>query len=222
MTTFALIHGSGDGGWAWHLVQQALRELGHESVAPDLPTDREDVTWDDCVDVVADAVGTADDLVVVGHSAGGLFVPLVAARLDACLQVFVAGLVPRPGETANEWFEDVGWSPPRNSDPLDVYYHDVPRKLAAEAMSRERTTSHKLAETPWESPHCPTTPARFIVTAHDRFIKPAIQRRVASTRLGITKPDEIGAGHCVNLSRPHELARILAGYDIAPAYYTAD
>ena len=43
MTTFALVHGSGDGGWAWHLVQRALRERGHEAVAPDLPTDRDDV-----------------------------------------------------------------------------------------------------------------------------------------------------------------------------------
>jgi pimeloyl-ACP methyl ester carboxylesterase len=39
MATFALIHGGGDVGWYWHLVEAELRERGHEVVAPDLPCD---------------------------------------------------------------------------------------------------------------------------------------------------------------------------------------
>ena len=39
MSTFALIHGAGDVGWYWHLVEADLRERGHETVAPDLPCD---------------------------------------------------------------------------------------------------------------------------------------------------------------------------------------
>jgi pimeloyl-ACP methyl ester carboxylesterase len=85
MAVFALIHGSGDGGWTWHLVQRALRERGHDAVAPDLPTDRDDATWDDCVDVVVDAIGSADDVVLVGQSSGGFVVPLVAHRRAARL-----------------------------------------------------------------------------------------------------------------------------------------
>ncbi|NAZ87109.1 hypothetical protein [Kineococcus indalonis] len=50
MTTFALVHGAGDGRWA-------------------------------------------------RHSAGGFVVPLAAERTGAVLQVFVAGTVPRPGES---------------------------------------------------------------------------------------------------------------------------
>lgn len=209
MTTFALIHGSGDGGWAWHMVQQELRDRGHEAIAPDLPTDRDDATWDDCVEAVATEVGTAADVVVVGHSAGGLFVPLVADRLGAKLQVFVAGLVPQPRETADEWFDHVGWTPTGSADP---FYHDVPGELAAEAMARERPTSAKLAEAPWPRSALPTIPARFVVTTQDRFIAPGVQQHVATTRLGITDPDEIDSGHCANLSQPVELARILAGY----------
>jgi hypothetical protein len=41
-------------------------------------------------------------------------------------------------------------------------------------------------------------------------------RRVVAERLGIT-PDEIAAGHCVNLSRPRELADRLVGYASAAA-----
>jgi pimeloyl-ACP methyl ester carboxylesterase len=224
MTTFALIHGSGDGGWAWHLLQRALRERGHDAVAPDLPTDREDATWDDCVNVVVDAVAGADAVVVVGQSSGGFVAPLVAARLGAMLQVFLAGMVPRPGETAGEWFGNVGWSESvaelgredggltGNPDPMVAFYHDVPSELAAEAMARSRPTSQRLADTPWPLPALPMIAARYVVTTQDRFIPPAVQRRIAAERLGITAPEEIEAGHCVNLSRPEELAQLLTRY----------
>jgi pimeloyl-ACP methyl ester carboxylesterase len=229
MAVFALIHGSGDGGWAWHLVQRALRERGHDAVAPDLPTDRESATWDECVDVVADAVGGADDVVVVGQSSGGFVVPLVAQRLDAMLQVFVAGMVPWPGETAGQWFGDVGWfeavaeqaradgGRTGNPDPLIAFYHDVPPALVAQARARERPVAERLGGTPWPGAGLPTIPGRCVVTTLDRFLPPSVQRRVAAERLGITEPDEIETGHCPHLSRPDELADRLAGYvDPAP------
>jgi pimeloyl-ACP methyl ester carboxylesterase len=224
MTTFVLIHGSGDGGWAWHLVQEALRERGHEAVAPDLPTDREDATWNDCVNVVVEAVDGADAVVVVGQSSGGFVAPLAAAHLGATLQVFVAGMVPQPGETAGKWFGNVGWSDSvaelrredggltGNPDPMVAFYHDVPSELATEAMARSRPTSQRLADTPWPLPTLPTITARYVVTTQDRFLPPPLQRRIPAERLRITAPDEIEAGHCVNLSRPDELAQLLAGY----------
>jgi pimeloyl-ACP methyl ester carboxylesterase len=213
MTTYALVHGSGDGGWAWHLVQRALRERGHEAVAPDLPTDRDDAPWGDCVDAVADAVGDARDLVVVGHSAGGFVVPLVADRLGARLQVFVAGMVPRPGESGGEWFGNVGWDGAMaDPDPVRAFYEDVPPDLAAQAAARERPTSARLGEAPWPLPSLPPVPARYVVTTRDRFLPEAVQRRVAAERLGIDRPDEIAAGHCPHLSRPEELAGLLAWF----------
>ncbi len=41
MSTFVLIHGAGDVGWYWHLVEAELRARGHDTVAPDLPADDE-------------------------------------------------------------------------------------------------------------------------------------------------------------------------------------
>jgi pimeloyl-ACP methyl ester carboxylesterase len=223
VAVFALIHGSGDGGWVWHLVQRALRGSGHEAVAPDLPTEREDATWDDCVDAVLDAADGAHDLVVVGQSSGAWVVPLVAHRGPVVLQVFVAGLVPQPGERAIEWFADVGWSDAvaaaarddggltGHPDPRVAYYHDVPVELAAQAEARQRPTGERLGRTPWPLPSLPAGPARYVVTTRDRFLPPSLQRRVAADRLGITEPDEIEAGHCPHLSRPEKLAGLLAG-----------
>src|ERR687895_2016693 len=39
VSTFVLIHGGGDVGWYWHLVESELRQQGHDVVAPDLPCD---------------------------------------------------------------------------------------------------------------------------------------------------------------------------------------
>ena len=47
MATFALIHGAGDVGWYWHLVERELRDRGHEVVAPDLPIDNDAATFSD-------------------------------------------------------------------------------------------------------------------------------------------------------------------------------
>ena len=47
MATFALIHGAGDVGWYWHLVERVLRQRGHDVVAPDLPCDDETATLRD-------------------------------------------------------------------------------------------------------------------------------------------------------------------------------
>ena len=37
VATFMLIHGAGEVGWDWRLVNSELRRRGHDVVAPDLP-----------------------------------------------------------------------------------------------------------------------------------------------------------------------------------------
>jgi len=45
LSTFVLIHGAGDVGWYWHLVETELRERGHDVVAPDLPRTTTRWSW---------------------------------------------------------------------------------------------------------------------------------------------------------------------------------
>ncbi|MEI5675238.1 alpha/beta fold hydrolase [Nocardioides sp. CCNWLW216] len=172
MTTFVLLHGSGDGGWAWHLVQPELWDLGHDAVAPDLPTDRADATWADVATAAAHAAVGAEDVVVVGHSAGGFAAPLAAGRLDARLVVHLAGLVPQPGESAADWFDHVGWTAVTDDGPLATYYHDVNPALAAEAIAHERPTSERLSTEPWPGPPWPPERTRYVVTAHTGSWRP--------------------------------------------------
>jgi pimeloyl-ACP methyl ester carboxylesterase len=220
MATFALIHGAGDVGWYWHRVEEELRRRGHDTVAPDLPCDDEAADLGDYAEVVVDAIEDRRDVIVVAQSFGGFTAPLVADRTTVDAIVFVAAMIPTPGERANDWFAQTGWEEAvreqsardggktGSDDPFLVFYHDVPRALAEKAIRRERVQSETPGSKPWPLDAWPVVPTRFVVCTEDRFFPPAFQRRVARDRLGVV-PEEITAGHCVALSRPRELTEIL-------------
>lgn len=224
MSTFVLIHGGGDVGWSWHLVEAELRARGHDVLAPDLPGDDESKTLVDYADAVVEAVGQRRNLVIVGHSFGAFTAPLVADRLPTEVLVLLAGMVPSPGESPDEWWANTGYQGAvaeqskqdggltGNADPYVSFYHDVPRKLAEEAMSRERAhPSTAATAAPWPLAAWPNVPTRFVLCSEDRFFPPGFFRRLVPDRLGIV-PDEIAGSHCVALSRPKELADMLVGY----------
>ncbi|MDC0720386.1 alpha/beta fold hydrolase [Nannocystis sp. bb15-2] len=221
MSTFVLIHGAGDVGWYWHLVEAELRARGHDVVAPDLPGDDDSLELEDYADAVVAAVGDRRDLVVVGQSFGGFTAPLVAARLPVDALVFVSGMVPAPGEAPRDWWQNTRYRQAveeqaardggvtGSDDPYVCFYHDVPRELATLAMGKERAHPAKAAmASPWPLDALPEVPTRFVLCTEDRFFPPAFMRRVVAERLGVV-PDEIAAGHCVALSRPVELASLL-------------
>jgi len=219
-----LIHGAGDVGWYWHLVESELRARGHDVVAPDLPGDDESTELADYADAVVAAVGDRKNLIVVGQSFGGFTAPLVVARLPVDVLVFVAGMVPSPGEPPGDWWANTGYAKAvreqaardggltGNPDPFVAFCHDVPRKLAEQAMSKGRAHPSEAAmAAPWPLAALPDVPTKFVLCTEDRFFPADFLRRVVAERLGIV-PDEIAASHCVALSRPRELAEILLRY----------
>jgi pimeloyl-ACP methyl ester carboxylesterase len=217
MATFVLIHGAGDVGWYWHLVEKELRQYGHQVVAPDLPCDDDSAGLPEYTQAVVDAIGNRSDLIVVGQSFGGFTAPLVADRLPVGMLILVAAMIPAPGEKPEDWFANTGYRPARRDDgeadgrdPL-ASYHDVPLALAEEAVRRQRSQSGTPGGSPWPLDAWPAVPTRFVLCTQDRVFPPEFMRRIACERLGIT-PDEIAAGHCVALSRPKTLAGMLASY----------
>jgi pimeloyl-ACP methyl ester carboxylesterase len=208
VATYVLIHGGGSSGWDWHLVAPELEALGHEVVAPDLPTEDEAAGLWDYADAVVEAVGDRRDLVVVGHSLGALTAPLVCARRPVDLLVLVAAMIPAPGETGIEWWRNTGYE---DSGEEDVFYHDVPPELEAEAKHHERGQTEKAMIEPWPLEAWPEVPTRVLLCRGDRMFTAEFQRRVARERLGI-EPDEMDGGHYISLSRPTELAERLEAY----------
>jgi pimeloyl-ACP methyl ester carboxylesterase len=215
MATFALIHGGGDVGWYWHLVEAELRARGHHTVAPDLPIDDDSATLTDYADAVVAALRTQslDELVVVGTSFGGYVAPIVASRLPARHLVLVCPMIPKPGETAYKMFEATGFQ--QLDDYSDVFYHDVPGELAEEALAKGRNQTGATMQEPWPLAAWPDVPVTCIIGTQDRLFPVDWLRKVATDRLGVT-PIEIDTGHCAALARPRELADLLEGV-LAPA-----
>jgi pimeloyl-ACP methyl ester carboxylesterase len=208
MATFALIHGGGGSAWDWHLVTPELRERGHDSVAVDLPSEDASAGWWEYADAVVQAVGDRSEVVVVGHSLGGFTAPLVCTRIPVDLLVLVAAMIPSAGELFADWWANTGYE---ESGYDDVFYHDVPPELAAEARRRERDEAASALREPWPLEAWPDTPARYLLCRDDRMFPAGWARRHARERLGIDA-DEMDGGHYISLSCPRELAGRLVAY----------
>ena len=211
MAAFALIHGGGGSAWDWHLVEPELRKLGHDPIAVDLPSEDPSAGWSDYADTVVEALGDRSNVIVVGHSLGGFTAPLVCERMPVDLLVFLAGMIPVPGERFEDWWTNVGYA---DSGLDDVFYHDVPPELEAEATSRERDESSRALSEPWPLETWPDVPTRYLLCRDDRMFTAEWARRHARERLGIDA-DEIDGGHYITLSHPRGLAERLYAYAAA-------
>ena len=114
MTTFVLIHGAWHGAWCWKWVLPGLRAAGHAAHAVTLTGvgERAHLLRPDLRlrDHIADVLGLieaeelGDDLVLVGHSYGGLVMTgvadaLLARGLTPRHLVYVDAVTPHPGES---------------------------------------------------------------------------------------------------------------------------
>jgi pimeloyl-ACP methyl ester carboxylesterase len=214
MATYVLIHGAGDVGWYWHLVEAQLRERGHDVVAPDLPCNEDSAGLLEYADTVVDAIGNRTDLVVVAQSFGGFTAPIVCERVPVRLLVLVAPMIPASGEAPADYWKNTRYEEEvreHDEDEVALFYQDVPPELASEALRRGRAQSEARMHEPFPLEAWPDVQTRVLICRDDRLLPARFLRRVAQERLGIV-PDEIDGGHTPALSRPKELADRLEDY----------
>jgi pimeloyl-ACP methyl ester carboxylesterase len=227
MATFGLVHGAWHGAWCWERLVPPLVARGHRVVAVDLPCEDPDTGCVGYAGVVDATLPRGDDLVLVGHSLGGLTIPLVAARRPVRALVFLCAVLPAFGESIEERLARDGsmYAPGyaahagrvRHPDgstswteagAIEVFYHDCGPADARAAVARLRRQSAAPRRE-----RCPLTawpPGRrvAIVCREDRAISVDWARRAARERLGV-EPIELPGGHSPFLSRPAELAALL-------------
>jgi pimeloyl-ACP methyl ester carboxylesterase len=189
-------------------------------VAVDLPCEDESAGWSDYADAVVEAIGDAGNLVVVAQSFGGFTAPLVCARKPCDLLVFIAGMIPRRGETADGYWAATRYadSPrhPSADDDIGHFYHDVPGDLAEEALRRGRRQAEAIGAEPWPLERWPSVPVRFILCRDDRLFPASWLRGVVLDRLGFVA-DEMDGGHCPALARPAQLVERLESFRVEAA-----
>lgn len=125
MTSFVLVHGAFRGGWAWSRVRSFLLAAGHDVHAPSLIGAGEHVArlpevtglevWVEQI-VQLIELEDLDDVVLVGHSQGGLVTSAVASRIPTRIAtvVHLDAAVPADGERAVDLMP-TGVLPPRDA-----------------------------------------------------------------------------------------------------------
>jgi pimeloyl-ACP methyl ester carboxylesterase len=230
MSTFVLVPGAGGQAWYWHRVVSRLALRGHDAVAVDLPSGDANARLEDYVRTVVRAVppGSARaaggaGLVVVGQSLGGLVAPIVAQRCHADLLVLVAAMVPRPGETGGEWWEETGQGQamrrfaveqgrdPDATDDDTLYLHDLPPRVRAQVVRRPVQQTEGPFLDPWPLDRWPDVPTRVVVGRHDRLFPLDFTTALARDRVGV-EPDVIDTGHLPALADPEALVGLLDRY----------
>lgn len=228
MTTFGLVHGAWHGAWCWERVVPELEARGHRAVAVELPAEDTGAGCARYAEVVVDALREAEgDVVLVGHSLGGLTIPLVAAARPVRRLVFLCALLPQPRSSLTEQLGEEtvfspGWSELASSQishddgssswpeeaAVRALYHDCPPHLALHAARRLRRQVWLGANEASSLSEWPDVESNYILCTADRCIDPAWAREAARRRLGVTAL-ELPGGHSPMLSRPAALADAL-------------
>lgn len=223
VATFGLIHGAWHGAWCWERLVPRLVARGHAVRTPDLPNEDPDATMTDWVDAIVTSLADArDPVVLVGHSLGGVLLPLVTGRRPIARQVYLAAILhprlvtadaPRPHPrgvfAALERFPDGShrWPGAEVATPA-LYGRCAPEEAAwAAARLRRQQTARPWADVP-ELPIGDGCPIEVIACTHDRVVDPAFCRWAAATVLDADL-HELDADHSPFLSAPDALAELL-------------
>ena len=221
MALFVLVPGAGGMAWYWHRVVPLLGSAGHQAIVVDLPGDDRDAGLAAYADIVIRAIAERSDAILVAQSLAGFAAPLVCARAPVRMLVFVNAMIPKPGETADEWWNATGATEAREKaaarhgyakefDMTTYFLHDVPHSVLRTAPEQPREEADTIFGEPCRFKHWPDIPIHVLAGRDDRFFPIEFQRRVARERLG-KEVQQVPGGHLVALSNAEGLtARFLA------------
>ncbi|MBD2209030.1 alpha/beta hydrolase [Calothrix sp. FACHB-156] len=154
MSLFCLVHGAFQGAWCWDFLIPYLEAQGHKTVAMDLPIEDASASLSQFADVVLQALPkTDDDIVLVGHSMAGTFIPLVAEAHQVRQLVFLNALIPYPGISTIDQFShnlDRDSLKSLNYEPKDVsqlaQFNDEPDMFKPDSVGRDYSDKAVLME----------------------------------------------------------------------------
>ncbi len=178
-------------------------------------------------EVVVDALRDEDEVVLVGHSLGGITIPLVAAARPVRSLVYLCAFIPRPGMSLLEQFKDEPISPRGFAEEVRVdefersywpdlesvargMYPDCPLEVAEWAFPRLRHQARAPIRERCPLDALPDCPSAYVLVRADGVVSPEWSRRAAREQLGVTAL-ELDGGHSPFLTRPAELAELLVG-----------
>jgi pimeloyl-ACP methyl ester carboxylesterase len=232
-STFVLVHGGGHGGWCWQLMAKELRSRGHEVWTPTLTgfgerrhLDSDAITFETFVTDIVSVLEYEDlrDVVLVGHSMGGVVVPRVAEVATSRIRtvVWMAAVVLNDDETLLEAVPQT----PEVAKAVTIQDDGSVRtdpQLMMEALLPDGTEQERAWVLARHRPYPPMAlvepgrltafkaldlPTGYVLATLDRAVAPEHAREFAA-RLPGARYAEVEAGHDLMVTRPKESADAL-------------
>jgi len=235
LPALVLVHGGGLAADSWELTVEEIHRLAPELtvLALDMPGrrnkpgDLREMTIADYVDSLVGDIETAglEDIVIVGHSMGGMTLPGVVIKLGAARvreMIFAASFLPPEGTSIVEgspWLiakvaqriamKNVPTPTPKWMARF-VFMNGVPShrrrfmagKLYAESL---RILTEKISRRGMPD----DIPRTWILTRRDRALAPKVQRNYIDALGGVQTLIEMDTCHMMLVSEPERLAQIL-------------
>ncbi len=230
---FVLVHGAWHGAWCWYKIVAGLEEAGHQATALDLPSGGIDHTPPGTVTLQAQADrviafldGQSEPVVLVGHSAGGPVISLVAEARpqkieklvyltafllpDGVSQVAVSARDEQSLITRHLVFHPDGTIEVDPAARREVFYGDCDDRdvTLAQSLLKPYGLAPAVASVRVASNFAGVR--RFYITCRrDRAISPSVQQSMY-TALPCEKVLSIGSSHSPFFSHPGALLHALA------------
>ena len=219
-----LVHGAWHGAWCWQHVLAHLRPLGCRVRTVELPSVGAGLGSNIDLSADAAAVRTATasvdgPVVLCGHSYGGMVITHAAASNPQVSRlVYLCAFVPQRGESLQglgggqlaPWIQrlDGGLTLPDRSLGAALFYGDCDLPTQQWALTSLRPQCEAAFTEPVIEPPSPELFSTYVVCTLDGALPCHVQRQRFAPRTH--RVVELDAGHSPFLSRPAELAGLLA------------
>ena len=216
--TVVLVHGGFVDGSGWQGVYEDLKKDDYNVNVVQNPT----LSLADDVAVTKRAIDAASEQVIlVGHSYGGVVVTEAGTHPKVAALVYIAAFAPDEGESVNTLIADPppGAPVPPILPPQDGFLFLDREKFHesfAGDLSAEQAAFMADSQVPWgvdalggaiSEPAWKSKPSWYLVATEDRMIPPDAQRQM-SARVGSTVV-EVAGSHSIYASQPAAVADLI-------------
>ena len=213
-----LVHGGFVDGSGWAGVYKILKNKGHNVVVVQNPTKS---LADDVATTKAAIDSVQGDVVLVGHSYGGVVITEAGTHPKVSSLVYITAFAPDNGESVSSLIANPppGAPVPPILPPQNGYlFLDRAKFAASFAADVDDDTASFMADSqvPWgvdalagaiTEPAWKSKPSYYLVASEDKMIPPPAQRAMAGrAKARIT---EAPGSHSIYVSKPAEVAKVI-------------
>jgi pimeloyl-ACP methyl ester carboxylesterase len=206
-------------------LRKELDAAGHSTTAVGLPIEDPDAGAESYADeVIASTPRTVGPVVLVGHSLGGLTIPIVAGRIPTVMTIYLCALLPVPGLSFDAQGSGAGTGYVPSVSPtvgpgggtvwpeqgaIEIFFHDCDPEVAIASARKLRSQQWRITQEVTPLREWPAVHSAYILCTDDRVVSRVYSVRAARDLLHV-EAIELPGGHSPFLSRPADLAARLA------------